>query len=102
MLNHEIELSRAKDMLDNFRAEFPNSQYSSYISRDQLQQILDDPSIIGLNVYHGFFDNNFHLIVVGATEPSSNEYQIQDDLNCIKNVWQGGPGLNIEPNDLNS
>jgi hypothetical protein len=102
MPNHDIELYQAKEMLDNFRREFSESQCSNFISREQIEQILRDENIIGINIYNGFLNNNFHLIVVGSKEPSSNEYQIQDDLNCIKNDWPGIPGMHVEPNDLNS
>ena len=102
MPNHDIELPQAKEMLDNFKSEFPNSQISNFISREELESILSNPNFLGINIYNGFLNESIHLIVVPSLAPSSNEFQIQDDLNCMKNGWSGLPGMRIEPNELNS
>lgn len=102
MADHNITLEQAQDYIENFDTLNISTQFSTFISRDQIEELLSQEGAIGLNIYNGYANDKIHLVFVAAQNSDIASYEIKDDLSLIKNGYTGGPGLSIEPNDLNT
>lgn len=102
MPNNNITIEQAEAYVDNFKSLNISAQHSTFIPRDQIEELLNQAGTIGLNIYNGYADGNIHLVVVSAQASTNPEYQIQDNLDIIKNEFSGGPSMTIVPNDINT
>ena len=102
MPNNDITLAQAEAYVDSFKTLNISSQYSTFIPKDQILDLLNQSGSIGLNICNGYGDGKIHLVVVSAQTSTESGYEIQDDLSVIKNGYSGDPQITVVPNDLNS
>lgn len=102
MPNNNITLIQAEALVDEFKSLNMSSQYSTFIPREQIEELLNQTGSIGLNIYNGYADGKIHLVFVSAQASDEAEYEIQDNLSIIKNTLTGQPDMSVVPNELNS
>lgn len=102
MPNNDITLAQAEALVDDFKTLNISSQFSTFIPRDQIDELLSQPNSIGINIYNGYADGKIHLVFVSAQTSTEAGYTLQDDLSLIKNTLTGDPEISIVPNDINS
>lgn len=102
MPDNNITVSQAAALVDEFKSLNISSQYSSFIPKAQIEELLSQSGSIGLNIYNGYADGKIHLVVVSAQTSTDPAYQIQDDLSIVKNGYDGSPQMTVVPNDINT
>lgn len=102
MANNDITIEQAETYIDDFKSLNISTQYSTFIPKSQIEELLNQEGAIGLNIYNGYANEKIHLVFVAAQNSDIANYEIKDDLSLIKNGYDGGPELSIEPNVLNT
>jgi hypothetical protein len=73
-----ISKTRAKDLIKDFEAKFPNEIIGSFIGSNHINAVLAQKDCIGIRIYNGYDVKNekISLIIVGV---GKDEKELLDD-----------------------
>jgi hypothetical protein len=73
-----ITEQKAKDLIDAFQINFPNEIISSFIGKNNVENLLQQEDCVGIRIYNGYdeVERKISLVLVGV---DSNDDELLND-----------------------
>lgn len=90
-----ITEQKAKDLIDAFQINFPNEIISSFIGKNNVENLLQQEDCVGIRIYNGYdeVERKISLVLVGVDSNDDellNDGLIYDDMKvCPPNCPTG-------------
>lgn len=90
-----ISKQRAKELIDSFQQKFPDEITSSFIGKNNVENLLQQEDCVGIRIYNGYdeVERKISMVLVGVDSNDDellNDGLIYDDMKiCPPNCTTG-------------